>query len=132
MSSIGNMLITGDSISYQIFTTFLNFMRSNHSHVIHSDHGFGYEHICGDVVTGGGINLAWVWDPFLNPNIFLPYVEEWDIKTVLVNTGAKYRDDLLYVKAVQSTIDVLQARYPHLLVIFRNTPPGNTSPDQGY
>lgn len=91
----GNMLILGDSISYQIFTTFLNFLREGYSHYVHSDHGFGQEEVCGDVFVPGVKNqprrkttIGWVWNPFLLLNITVPYLEEWNINILLFNTGA--------------------------------------------
>lgn len=52
------------------------------------------------------------------------YLEEWDIKILLINRGAHYEQDGVFVRALRDILSLLQARYPDLLVIYRNTPPG--------
>jgi len=124
----GNILILGDSINYQIFVTFLNFLRADYSHVVHSDHGFGSEEICGDILQEGRkVMIGWVWNPFLSIDTTVPYLRKWNIKTLIFNTGAKFREDAAYTWSIQKFVDFLQVHYSHVLVIFRNTPPGMLS-----
>lgn len=120
------LLISGDSISYQLFITFLNFLRSELSETQYPFHGVGYEPVCVDVLGGGGFNLAWVCSPMLNATEVTQYVEEWGIDILLMNRGAWFRSDLSFVTELRQVVQVLQARYPHLLVFYRNTPPGTT------
>jgi hypothetical protein len=124
----GNILILGDSINYQIFVTFLNFLRADYSHVVHSDHGFGSEEICGDILQEGRkVMIGWVWNPFLSIDTTVPYLRKWNIKTLIFNTGAKFREDAAYTWSIQKFVDFLQVHYSQVLVIFRNTPPGMLS-----
>jgi hypothetical protein len=117
-------MISGDSISYQVFITFLNFLRSEVSETQYPFHGVGFEPVCGDVLGGEGFKLAWVCTPLLNTTWVTHYVEEWQIEILLINRGGWFRSDFSFVTELQELVKVLQARYPHLLVIYRNTPPG--------
>jgi hypothetical protein len=119
-----HLMISGDSISYQVFITFLNFLRSEVSETQYPFHGVGFEPVCGDVLGGEGFKLAWVCTPLLNTTWVTHYVEEWQIEILLINRGGWFRSDFSFVTELQELVKVLQARYPHLLVIYRNTPPG--------
>lgn len=119
-----HLLISGDSISYQSFITFLNFLRSELSETQYPFHGVGFEPVCVDVLGGEGFNLAWVCSPLLNTTEVTQYIEEWNIEILLMNRGAWFRSDQSFVTELHQFVQVLQARYPHLLVVYRNTSPG--------
>lgn len=124
IGSGNNLLISGDSISYQIFITFLNFLRAQISETQYPFHGIGKEEVCDDVLGGKGFDLAWICSPLLNKTQITPFLEEWNIKILFLNRGAWFRSDQSFVTELQSIVFVLQGRYPHLLVIYRNSFPG--------
>lgn len=102
-------MIFGDSISYQVFITFLNFLRSKVSETQYPFHGVGFEPICGDVLGGKGLKLAWVCTPLLNTTWVIHYVKEWQIKILLINRRGWFRSDFSFMTEIQELVKVLQA-----------------------
>lgn len=62
--------------------------------------------------------MEWPW---------LHLLKEWNIKLLLMNRGAYYEADDIYVKSLHQTFFVLHAPHPDLFVIFRNTAPGHVN-----
>lgn len=118
------MLISRDSINYQLFITFHNFLRSELSEIQYPFHGVGFEPVCKDVLGGEGFNLAWVCSPLLNTTEVTHYIEEWKIEIIFMNRGAWFRSDSSFFNELKEIAKVLQMRYPHLLVFYRNSFPG--------
>uniref|UniRef100_A0A7I4BJF8 Uncharacterized protein n=1 Tax=Physcomitrium patens TaxID=3218 RepID=A0A7I4BJF8_PHYPA len=115
-----HLLISRDSINYQLFITFHNFLRSELSEIQYPFHGVGFEPVCKDVLGGEGFNLAWVCSPLLNTTEVTHYIEEWKIEIIFMNRGAWFRSDSSFFNELKEIAKVLQMRYP---------PPAlNTSP----
>lgn len=144
----GNVLVVGDSINHLLQWTLLNNLLKNHSEpqVVRSPSSCrtceGFE-VCSDVLggPGKGFKVGFVrndrispisgvnndtWKNFLEWP-WLPLLKEWNIKLLLINRGAHYEEDDIYVKSLRQTFSVLQTLHPDLLVIFRNTPPGHVN-----
>ncbi|XP_024401904.1 uncharacterized protein [Physcomitrium patens] len=120
-----HLLISRDSINYQLFITFHNFLRSELSEIQYPFHGVGFEPVCKDVLGGEGFNLAWVCSPLLNTTEVTHYIEEWKIEIIFMNRGAWFRSDSSFFNELKEIAKVLQMRYPHLLVFYRNSFPGH-------
>eukprot|EP01018_Ginkgo_biloba_P011967 Gb_31174 [translate_table: standard] len=98
--------------------------------------------VCSDVLgTGKGFKVGFVrndrislisnvsndmWKNFLEwPWIHL--LRQWDIKILLLNRGAHFEADDIYVRSLNQLFSFLHAHHPNLLVFFRNTPPGHVN-----
>lgn len=55
---------------------------------------------------------------------WLKYLVQWDIHILLLNRGAHYEADGVFVRALRDMVALLHAQYPQLLIFYRNTPPG--------
>lgn len=142
----GNVLVVGDSINHLLQWSLLNNLLKNGSkqQVVASSSSCrtceGFE-VCSDVLGGAGkgFKVGFVrndrisaishvnndtWKNFLEWP-WLHLLKDWNIKLLLINKGAHYEADEIYVKSLRQTFSVLQALHPDLLVIFRNTPPGH-------
>lgn len=137
-------MVVGDSINHEIAWSFMN-------HLVLSGQGYGhmssgdrsndgvYE-MCGDIFgAGNGFKVAFVRNDRLSPvaNIsvdtwrnfyewpWLDLLKEYDVRLLLLNRGAHYEDDKTFVRALRLIFTILSEHFPHMQVIFRNTPPGN-------
>ena len=117
-------MIAGDSMNYQIFITFLNFLRAEFTGYQHAFLGDSNEAVCGDVLGGTGFTMGWTNSGRLNATHVSHFIKLWQIEILLMNRGAWLSPDDMFVAELQELVLLLQLRYPHLLVIFRNTPPG--------
>lgn len=142
----GNVLVVGDSINHLLQWSLLNNLLKNRSdpQVVTSSSSCrtceGFE-VCSDVLggPGKGFKVGFVRNDRISPTFavnndtwknflewpWLHLLKDWNIKLLLINKGAHYEADEIYVKSLRQTFSVLQALHPDLLVIFRNTPPGH-------
>ncbi len=134
------MLIVGDSINQQIYWTLLN----NLNKEVEDRGSRAQPHeeiaeVCSDVLPGGeGFKLGFVRNDRLSlilPGVFtatpefhefpwVHYLKQWEIQILVLNRGAHYEPDEVYTQALRDAFSLLQAQYPHLLVVYRDTPPG--------
>ncbi len=135
-----NVLIVGDSINQQIYWTLLNNLNKEVE-----DRGSRAQpdeeiaEVCSDVLPGGeGFKLGFVRNDRLSlipPGIsssipefhefpWVHYLKQWEIQILVLNRGAHYEADEVYTQALRDAFSLLQAQYPHLLVVYRDTPPG--------
>eukprot|EP00252_Welwitschia_mirabilis_P003373 TRINITY_DN13451_c0_g1_i1.p1 TRINITY_DN13451_c0_g1~~TRINITY_DN13451_c0_g1_i1.p1 ORF type:complete len:295 (-),score=8.97 TRINITY_DN13451_c0_g1_i1:199-1083(-) len=143
----GNVLVVGDSINHLVQWSLLNnLLRGKSDPQVFTDstnnrttEGF---RVCGDVLGGDRafkigfvrndrlstipeghiVNdtyhnfLEWPWLHLINP---------WNIKLLILNKGAHFENDQIYLSSLQKTLSTLSSLHPDLPVIFRDTPPGH-------
>eukprot|EP01018_Ginkgo_biloba_P011965 Gb_31173 [translate_table: standard] len=146
----GNVLIVGDSINHLLQSSLINNLLRNRSDPQVAEAAASAPScrtcpgvdVCSDVLgTGKGFKVGFVrndrislisnvsndmWKNFLEwPWIHL--LRQWDIKILLLNRGAHFEADDIYVRSLNQLFSFLHAHHPNLLVFFRNTPPGHVN-----
>ncbi|CAM6119418.1 unnamed protein product [Calypogeia fissa] len=146
IGSKGNIMVVGDSINHEISWAVMNALIQNHHtskyENLDASTRFVFEpyEMCSDIFgEGNGINVSFVRNDRLSP-IVNDTVDTWNnfyefpwvdilgqlgIKTLLLNRGAHYEDDMTYTNALHKIFTILSLHYPHIKVIYRNTPPGH-------
>ncbi|KAG6556339.1 hypothetical protein Mapa_002282 [Marchantia paleacea] len=141
-----NVMVVGDSINHEIAWSFMNHLVLNgkgYGHMRSGDRSNdGVYEMCGDIFgAGNGFKVAFVRNDRLSPvaNIsvdtwrnfyewpWLDLLKEYDVKLLLLNRGAHYEDDKTYVRALRFIFTILSQHFPHMQVIYRNTPPGHAN-----
>ncbi|KAL3688526.1 hypothetical protein R1sor_014835 [Riccia sorocarpa] len=139
-----NVMFVGDSLNHQTSYSLMN-------NLVLNGNGYGplslgnqttdgvYE-MCGDIFgAGNGFKVSFVRNdrltPVVSPKVnrtgnyyefpWLNLVDEWDVKVLVMNRGAHYEEDAAYAQALRNIFTILSDRFPHVRVIYRNTPPGH-------
>ena len=141
-----NILIVGDSINHELQWVFLNHLldpqqSSRPVRSLSSVRLWQGEKVCAKSCSesGSGFRVGWIRNDRLSRiehakadsigNFYewpwLKYLEQWDIQILLLNRGAHYEADGVFVRTLRDTFALLQAQYPQVLVFYRNTPPGS-------
>ena len=55
------------------------------------------------------------------------HLKKWNIKVLILNTGAHFRSDKKFRTGLKKTLDAVRLKYHKMLIIYRSTPKGNLS-----
>ncbi|CAM6127977.1 unnamed protein product [Calypogeia fissa] len=138
----GNVMVVGDSINHEIQWSLMNALITNGSGYgrlsLLSTSNFAPYEMCTDIFGhGAGFNVSFICNVHLttitsadndtsNQQPWIYHLDEFNVKLLVLNTGAHFMEDELHTKVLREAFTILTERYPHIHVIYRNTELGHS------
>lgn len=129
-----NILFVGDSLQEEMFITFMSALRNMPGCIVqgHGNDGKVQESVpCSNAnISSLRHDEAWMEGGneanFSMSNVhWSSLIAEQNISILVINRGAHYKPDSIVLDSLAHTFRTLEARHPHLLIVYRSTGPAH-------